>query len=282
MRLEEAVGQAIERARRLRLDPQVTISEVYEAELLGRLQPRLRGGVAWKGGTVLRLEGSERFSRDLDATRQSARLGPAKIERCLRQAGQGLAYLAGVKVERRPRSVTAAYRFVIPGLPHAVRLQVEISLREKVLKPAGVISTARLAHPYGLEPVVVARLDAAELLAEKARALVMRGAGRDIYDVYWLLQRGVEFDLRLFVRKMDYYKTIGRPVDTAAELARAAAELRARDPSRARMELANLLPAARRNLDFAVILEDVAAALQSWHRRLDSGRQRGRRAIVRT
>jgi len=37
--------------------------------------------------------------------------------------------------------------------------------------------------------VVVARLDVAELLAEKVRALVMRMAGRDIFDVYWLLQR---------------------------------------------------------------------------------------------
>src|SRR5438128_2229717 len=45
------------------------------------------------------------------------------------------------------------------------------------------------ASRWGLEPVVVARLDAAELLAEKVRALVMRMAGRDIFDVYWLLQR---------------------------------------------------------------------------------------------
>ena len=36
---------------------------------------------------------------------------------------------------------------------------------------------------------------------------------RDIYDVYWLLGRGVELDLRLFLSKMKYYTKIGQPVD---------------------------------------------------------------------
>ena len=51
MTLEEAVRLAREQARRLRLDPQVTISEVYEAELLGRLQHKLRGGVPPSNGS---------------------------------------------------------------------------------------------------------------------------------------------------------------------------------------------------------------------------------------
>jgi len=260
--LDEAVRLAREQARRLRLDPQVTISEVYEAELLGRLQHKLRGGVVWKGGTVLRLDGSERFSRDLDATRRRAPV--ERIARILREAGRDLTYAAGLEVTAGPRSVVGTYRFQVPGLPQPVRLKVEISLREKVLLPPTTITTARIAHPFGIEPVVVARLAPAELLAEKVRALVMRGAGRDIYDVYWLLQRGVEFDPALFLRKMDYYRTIGRPVDAAAVMRRALRDLESYNPSRARAELANLLPAAQRGLDFGVIVEDVARAIKSW------------------
>ena len=268
MTLEEAVRMAGERARRLRVDPQVTISEVYEAELLGRLQQSLRGGVVWKGGTVLRLEGSERFSRDLDATRRAASVTPARLRHVLQQAGDGLAYLAGIEITNQRRSVTAAYRFAVPGVRQPVRLLVEISLREKVLLPATTITTARIAHPCGLDPVVVARLDGAELLAEKVRALVMRRASRDIYDVYWLLQRGVDLDIALFVRKMDYYRKIGMPVETDRVMQGAIGELESYNPSRAKTELANLLPAAQRGMDFSVVVEDVARALQSWLARL--------------
>ncbi|HYM09610.1 MAG TPA: nucleotidyl transferase AbiEii/AbiGii toxin family protein, partial [Bryobacterales bacterium] len=154
MTIAEAVRAAAERARGLKLDPQLMISEVYEAELLRRLQQRLRGGVVWKGGTVLRLEGSRRFSRDLDATRVAASLSEARLEKALREAGEGLAYLDRLEVKRQPRSVTAAYRFTVEGLRQPVRVLVEISLRERVLLPPGVITTARLAHPWGLEPVV--------------------------------------------------------------------------------------------------------------------------------
>jgi len=272
---EGAVRLAREQARRLRLDPQVTISEVYQAELLRRLQHKLRGGVVWKGGTVLRLEGSERFSRDLDATRRQASV--QRIELILREAGVNLAHAAGLEVTAGPHSVVGIYRFLVPGLPQAVRLKVKISLREKVLLPPSAITTARIAHPYGVEPVVVARLDPAELLAEKARALVMRGAGRDIYDIYWLLQRGVEFAPALFLRKMDYYRTIGRRVDAAAAVRRALQQLESYTPSRARAELANLLPAAQRGLDFAVIVEDVARALKSWLGRMTPRANKSRR-----
>lgn len=267
MTLEDAVRLGAERAQRLRLDPQVTISEVYEAELLGRLQQWLRGRVVWKGGTVLRLEGSERFSRDLDATGRAVSL--QKLRQALEKAGRELAYLVDLEVNVRRRSVTAAYHLAIPSLRHPVRLLVEISLREKVLLPATTISTARIAHPYGLDPVVIARLDPAELLAEKVRALVMRAAGRDIYDVYWLLERGTRMDPALFLRKMDYYRTAGKPVDPVEAVRRAIAQLASYGPSRAKAELANLLPDAQRRLDFQVILEDVRHALQIWLRQME-------------
>jgi predicted nucleotidyltransferase component of viral defense system len=268
--LEENIRLAGERARRVRLDPQLTILEVYEAELLGRLQRRLRGQLLWKGGTVLRLEGSERFSRDLDATRRTASLSTARLKSALRELADGLAYLASTKVEVKPSSVVALYRFTVPGLRQPVRIEVEISIRERLLRPPVTVSTARLAHPSGVEPVVVSRLDDIELLAEKVRALVVRLASRDVYDTYWLLQRGVEFDPEAFLQKMDYYRRAGKPIDPVRAMERAIADLEARDPSRAKTELANLLPAAQRRLDFSVIVEDVVRRLRAWLPLVDS------------
>jgi predicted nucleotidyltransferase component of viral defense system len=264
MSIEEAIRLALERARHIRVDPQLTVSEVYEAELLRRLQQKIRGNVVWKGGTVLRLEGSERFSRDLDATRRSASLTTRRLIRVFKEAKEDLPHSTGLEINAQPQSIVAAYCFSVPGLQQLLRIRVEISLREKVLRAPTAISTARMAHPVGLEPVVVARLDSAELLAEKVRALVMRLTGRDIYDVYWLVQRGVEFDPRLFLRKMSYYERIGKPVDPISRMKKAIEQLDAYDPSRAKTDLANLFPSAQRNLDFAVIVKDAEQALQSW------------------
>jgi predicted nucleotidyltransferase component of viral defense system len=264
MTIEAAVGLARERARQLRVDPQVTVSEVYEAELLRRLQKKLRGQLVWKGGTVLRLEGSERFSRDLDATGKSAALTARRLKKALSEVGKDLSHLAGIEVKTQPRSLVALYRFSVPGLGQPLRISVEVSFREKILLSATTTSTARIAHPVGLEPVVVLRLDSRELLAEKVRALVVRLASRDIYDVYWLLQRGVQFDPALFIKKMHYYQEIGQASDPIVAMKRALQQLESYNPSRAKADLANLLPAARRGLDFAVIVEDVARALETW------------------
>lgn len=262
--LEENIRQARDRARRLQLDPQLTISEVYEAEFLRRLQRALRGQVVWKGGAVLRLEGSERFSRDLDATRRSASLTVPVLRKTLRKLAEGVAHLTSTEVAAKPTSVVALYRFAVPGVRPPIRIEIEISLRERILRPPATVSTARIAHFAGLEPVVVSRLDDVELLAEKLRALVVRRASRDVYDVYWLLQRGIQFDGKTFLRKMDYYRRAGRPIDPARAMERAIADLERHDASRAKAELVNLLPAAQRTLDFSVIAEDVARALRSW------------------
>lgn len=265
--IEEAIRQAQNRARRLGVDPQLTVTEVYAAELLRRLQQKLRGSLVWKGGTVLRLEGSERFSRDLDATLAAGgRVHLTRLVRILKYASEGLPFLNSARVDTgRPQSVRAVYRFTVPGLLQPLRVEVEISRRERNLRTPGVISTARIAHPAGLQPVLIARLDGPELLAEKVRALVMRRAARDIYDVYWLLQQGVEFDPALFRQKMRYYRaTSTGSTNPEAALVRTLQELEAHDPSRVRTELANLFPVARRGLDFGVVVEDVTRSLRKW------------------
>jgi predicted nucleotidyltransferase component of viral defense system len=262
--LEEAIGRAQEHAERLRVDPQLTISEVYEAELLRRLQGKLRGNIVWKGGTVLRLEGSERFSRDLDATRRSASTTAPQLKRILTEISSDLPYLSSVEADAQSGSVVAVYRFAVPGLGQPLRIRVEVSIRERIALRPTTVSTARIAHPSGVEPVVVARLEDRELLAEKVRALVMRTAARDIYDLYWLLERGVEFDPALFLRKMRYYKKVGKPVDPVAALEKTIRQLKDYDPRHAKTELSNLLPAARRGLDFSIIVEDIRRALESW------------------
>lgn len=45
-----------------------------------------------------------------------------------------------------------------------------------------------------------------EMLAEKIRAVFTRKAARDVFDVWFLLRKGVDLDLRLIEKKMDIYE----------------------------------------------------------------------------
>jgi predicted nucleotidyltransferase component of viral defense system len=47
-----------------------------------------------------------------------------------------------------------------------------------------------------------------EILAEKFRAVFTRNVARDVFDVWFLLRKGVEIDLRLVEKKMEIYDDI--------------------------------------------------------------------------
>src|SRR4030042_1636717 len=44
-----------------------------------------------------------------------------------------------------------------------------------------------------------------EILAEKIRAVLTRTKARDVYDIWFLLSKGIEFDGSLARKKMEYY-----------------------------------------------------------------------------
>jgi len=47
-----------------------------------------------------------------------------------------------------------------------------------------------------------------EILAEKVRAIFYRGRASDLYDLWFLLRKGVKMDLKLVNTKLSYYKTV--------------------------------------------------------------------------
>jgi Domain of unknown function (DUF1814). len=48
-------------------------------------------------------------------------------------------------------------------------------------------------------------MDKDEILAEKARALLTRRRPRDLYDTYFLLNKGARIDFDLINKKLEYY-----------------------------------------------------------------------------
>jgi len=57
-----------------------------------------------------------------------------------------------------------------------------------------------------VRPFVVTVLALEHLLAEKVRALLVRGKPRDLYDIWLLLRQGVQPDLALIQRKLALYE----------------------------------------------------------------------------
>lgn len=158
----------------------------------------------FKGGTSLRLmHGSNRFSEDLDFT---AEVNGENIRRLSDAAVVEMGKIVtGVNIEdvKSPAGISRRIVMKPEFINQNLVIKLDFSLRELVVRAKkGVIQTQL--------PVVSSRLvtylDEAEVLSEKVRAVINREKGRDIYDMWYLLNRGVDFDINLVQKKLDFYK----------------------------------------------------------------------------
>ena len=62
-----------------------------------------------------------------------------------------------------------------------------------------------------MRPFVVTVLTLEHLMAEKIRALMVRGKPRDLYDIWLLLHQEVEPNMALVERKLALYETSWEP-----------------------------------------------------------------------
>ncbi|MBI2137373.1 nucleotidyl transferase AbiEii/AbiGii toxin family protein, partial [Candidatus Woesearchaeota archaeon] len=83
-------------------------------------------------------------------------------------------------------------------------LRIEISQRENVLlKP----ELKEITPVYrDLRPYFVLVMNESEILAEKVRAIMTRNKPRDVYDLYFLIRKGVKPNIEFIHRKLHYYK----------------------------------------------------------------------------
>ena len=89
-------------------------------------------------------------------------------------------------------------------LKYPLTIRLEFSLREKPLTHS--VSPIETLFPVGAYPLVV-HLDSEEILAEKVRAILARHKGRDLFDLWILLSKGVKINDNYVQKKMDWYKT---------------------------------------------------------------------------
>lgn len=161
--------------------------------------------VFFKGGTAIRfLFGSFRFSEDLDFT---GLLSPSELSdlvrktiRKLNREAEGATFK---KIESIADSFSGRIFQELPDFGFPLTIRIDISLREKLFNTTS--SYIETIFPVGAYPLVT-HLEAKEILAEKIRALIIRGRGRDVFDLWFLLTKKIPIDWSLIDKKMSLYR----------------------------------------------------------------------------
>lgn len=163
----------------------------------------------FKGGTALRLVyGGNRYSEDLDFN------GPEEVAILQSVWPEIIAGLEdfGVVAEMGNDWVSdVGYSFDVSfqGPLHNGRDRSKGKVRVDVNRRPEQVQTRRelVTSEYDdVRPFVVTVLTLEHLMAEKIRALLVRGKPRDLYDIWLLLQQGVEPDVALIQHKLALYE----------------------------------------------------------------------------
>lgn len=168
----------------------------------------IKDELVFKGGTCLsKFYKLDRFSEDIDFT-------------AVKEPDMGLLLkkivsdLAAFGVEAEVKSEKHSFNTIMysikmkgplyKGTPQsAASVRIDINLKSSIdLSPV----TAKFVSLYPDVPSFSFRImQEKEIMAEKARAVLTRVRARDVYDIRFLLEKGVEFDKILVAKKLEYY-----------------------------------------------------------------------------
>lgn len=168
-------------------------------------------GAVFKGGTCIRyLFGLNRFSEDLDF---NLKIRPKKfreqVEKTLNEIRMIGINIIFRKKEMFKDAFTCEMNFEGPlfkGVRRSMnKFRIDAGKRTGiVLKPKWQLITSE--YPETPKNFLILTMDEKEILAEKIASLFTRVKGRDLYDVWFLLKRGVKIDKKLVKKKFGLKK----------------------------------------------------------------------------
>ena len=195
-------------AKKLKIDIFTIYREYFQLLFLKYFYDKKESDkVYFKGVTALRfLFGYFRFSEDLDFT---SVLKKDKLKILINKTIQDLKKEIDEVSFREERTIANSFTgriFIkIPDINFPLTIRLDFSLREKpYLTDVSFIETN---FPIGPLPQI-SHLKIEEILAEKIREVITRKRERDIFDLYFLLSKGVSIDWNLVNKKIKYYKKI--------------------------------------------------------------------------
>ena len=159
--------------------------------------------IVFKGGTAMKkCFGLDRFSEDLDFS-CSKSIDAKNLANGLKRFRldfemQKDEFDDGMKITLRLKGP------LYNGTQNSVcRFIIDFSFRENVMLKPVVKSIGRYMYETPAFDVFVMQEE--EILAEKVRAIMSREKARDVYDMRFLIEKGVRFDSVLVKKKLEYY-----------------------------------------------------------------------------
>ena len=185
---------------------QVTIMREYLQILLLSYLYKLKNSdkLFFKGGSAIRLiYGAFRFSEDLDFT--SALESGSTIslfDKAVSNLRQELPEVKTESFEKKQNSIVSRIKYFPAKNAYPLGIHLEISIREKPLtKETSQIETLFPISPYP----IINHLSAEEILSEKIRAILKRTKGRDLFDAWFLMSKGIRLNWSMVKKKMEFY-----------------------------------------------------------------------------
>lgn len=197
--------QINEFSKRLAIDEYTIIREYIQVVFLSVMYTFPESSkIYFKGGTAIRLLlKSGRFSEDLDFTSE---LTAAKLDEIVQETVKKMSLvipdMALKRTDENKYSYTGILSYKTEAMRQPLNIHLDFSLREK---PETSKETV-LESDFPVAPLPVVRhMDWQEVLAEKVRAFLYRLKGRDVYDLWFMLQKGIELDWEMINRKTAIY-----------------------------------------------------------------------------
>lgn len=170
--------------------------------------------VHFKGGTAIRfLFGSPRFSEDLDFSTTYPKEQISEIMTSLEQKmKKELPGLRIIEVYSGEKGIRFRMKYQFSDFKYPSVIRLDFNTVEQI--KGKVISPLLTKFPIMIFPLI-SHLSAEEILAEKIRALATRAKGRDFFDVWFMLKKGILPDENLLRLK---FEEVGRVYDKEALL----------------------------------------------------------------
>ncbi len=181
--------------------------DYFQHIILSAISRKMGASLVFKGGTALQKCGViPRFSEDLDFTatrRISVESIRETVERVLRTYNYPCETDKMAEDER-----SAGFRIKIRGPLYRngrgiSTIKIDISKRENLILPP----QSRVLSPVysDILPYPIKIMSFEEIAAEKIRAIYTRNRARDLYDLYKLIENGVQIEIDVIDRKLEYY-----------------------------------------------------------------------------
>lgn len=203
--------QVEELASHFSIDQTTIFREYLQLQFLNYFyQQKEAEEVFFKGGTAIHLVlNSPRFSEDLDFSTKFSKRGIIKIvKKTEKEIGRELPGLRIALLYQGKRSVRFRLKYSAGDFKYPFIIRLDFTEKDKALKKTAS-SPLVTRFPISLFPIVN-HFRPEEILAEKVRALLTRGKGRDVFDLWFLLEKGVNFDTGLVNKKL---KVVGKRFD---------------------------------------------------------------------